>query len=214
MEQVGLNAMPIVALISFLIGVVLAYMGALQLTRFGASVFVVDLLEVAVLRELGILLTAILVAGRSGSAFTAQIGSMKIREEVDAMRTMGLDPVEVLVVPRILALLITLPMLGFIADLAGLLGGGLMTWTVLGIGPATFLERLRDTVDMRHFAAGLIKAPFFALAIGLIGCLLGFRVSGSSESVGRLTTQAVVEAIFTVIVLDAGFAVFFSAIGF
>ncbi|WP_027183535.1 ABC transporter permease [Desulfovibrio inopinatus] len=213
MEQVGFNAVPIAALISFLIGVVLAYMGAQQLAHFGAQVFVVNLIEVAVLRELGILLTAIIVAGRSGSAFTAQIGSMVVNEEVDAMRAMGLDPMEILVIPRITALLIMMPLLGFLADLMGLFGGGLMCWTVLDIGPGAYLTRLHDAVKFWDVVTGLIKAPFFAIAIGLIGCHCGFSVTGSAESVGRLTTSSVVQAIFIVIVMDALFAVFFSSIG-
>ncbi len=212
LEQVGFNAVPIVSLISFLIGIVLAYMGAQQLAYFGAQVFVVNLIEVAVLRELSILLTAIIVAGRSGSAFTAQIGSMVVNEEVDAMRAMGLDPNEILVIPRITALLIMMPLLGFIADIMGLFGGGLMCWAVLDIGPGAFLTRLHDTVKFWDVVTGLIKAPFFAIAVGIIGCHCGFSVTGSAESVGRLTTSSVVQAIFIVIVMDALFAVFFSAI--
>ena len=213
MEQVGLNAVPIVLLIQFLIGVVLAYMGAQQLLQFGAQVYVVDLLTIGILRELGILLTAVIIAGRSGSAFTAQIGSMMLNEEVDAMRSMGVDPVELLVVPRVMALLLTMPLLVFLANLAGLAGGGLMTWLVLDITPPTFIARLRDAFTVGNFTVGMIKAPFFALVIGLIGCHQGFRVAGSSESLGRLTTEAVVQALFSVIVLDALFAIFFSNIG-
>jgi len=213
MQAVGLSAVPIVCLISFLIGIVLAYMGSIQLRAFGAEVFVVNLVSVAVLRELGIMLTAIVVAGRSGSAFTAAIGSMKVREEVDAMQTLGLDPIEVLVLPRILALLITLPILGFIADIMGLLGGGLMSWTSLGVSPGMFVTRLQETTDVWHYITGLIKAPFFALIIGLIGCYQGFQVSGSSDSVGQMTTTSVVRSIFMVIILDAIFAILFVELG-
>ncbi len=213
MEATGLNALPIVGLISFLIGVVLAYQGATQLQRFGAELFVVNLIAVSVLREIGILLTAIVVAGRSGSAFTAQIGSMKVREEVDAMRTLGLDPVEVLVLPRILALVLTLPLLAFFSAMMGLLGGGLMSWLALGIQPGLFVERLNDAVSIWSFWVGIIKAPFFALLIGVVGCYEGFQVSGSAESVGRRTTKSVVEAIFLVIVADAVFSIFFAVVG-
>ncbi len=212
-EQVGLNAMPIVGLISFLIGVVLAYQGANQLQRFGAEVFVVDLIGISVLRELGVLLTAIIVAGRSGSAFTAQIGSMMLREEVDAMRTIGLDPIELLVLPRVLALVLTLPLLAIFADLMGLLGGALMAWVVLDISPLLFIELLREAVDLWTFLVGLIKAPVFAFLIAMVGCFEGLRVTGSAESVGRLTTRSVVEAIFLVIVVDAAFSIFFATIG-
>lgn len=213
MEQAGLNAIPIVALISFLIGVVLAYQGSIQLTQFGAEVFVVDLVAVAVLRELGILLTAIIVAGRSGSAFTAQIGSMKINEEIDAMRTLGLDPMQVLVVPRLVALAITLPLLGFIADIMGLLGGAVMANIELGVSPGVFIERLGNAFAPWSFGAGLIKAPVFAAIIALTGCYMGLKVTGSAESVGLYTTRSVVHAIFAVIVVDAVFSIFFAYIG-
>jgi phospholipid/cholesterol/gamma-HCH transport system permease protein len=213
MEQVGFNALPIVGLIAFLIGVVLAYQGAVQLQRLGAEIFVIDMISISVLRELGILLTAIVVAGRSGSAFTAQIGSMKAHEEIDAMRTLGMDPMEVLVLPRVVALVIALPMLAFFADMMGLLGGGLMAWMVLDISPAMFIQRLHEAVDVWSFLVGIIKAPFFAAMIALVGCYEGLQVSGSAESVGSHTTRAVVEAIFLVIVMDAVFSIFFSVIG-
>jgi phospholipid/cholesterol/gamma-HCH transport system permease protein len=213
MEQVGFNALPIVGMIAFLIGVVLAYQGAVQLQRLGAEIFVIDMISISVLREIGILLTAIVVAGRSGSAFTAQIGSMKANEEVDAMRTLGMDPMEVLVLPRVLALIITLPMLAFFADMMGLLGGGLMAWMVLDISPAMFVERLREAVDFWSFLVGLIKAPFFAATIALVGCYEGLQVTSSAKSIGARTTRAVVEAIFLVIVMDALFSIFFSVIG-
>ncbi len=213
MEKTGLDAVPIVGLISFLIGVVLAYQGADQLRRFGAEIFVIDLVGISVLREIGILLTAIVVAGRSGSAFTAAIGSMKVREEIDAMRTLGLDPMEVLVVPRLLALVITLPLLAFLADMMGLLGGGLMAWVGLGITPGQVIERLGSAVPLWSFWVGIIKAPVFAFLIGMIGCYEGFQVAGSAESVGQHTTKSVVEAIFLVIVVDAAFSIMFAYLG-
>jgi phospholipid/cholesterol/gamma-HCH transport system permease protein len=213
MEQVGLNAVPIIGLISFLIGIVLAFQGSSQLQRLGAEVFVVNLVAVSVLREIGILLTAIVIAGRSGSAFTAQIGSMKVNEEIDAMQTLGLDPMEVLVLPRVLALVITLPLLAFFADIMGLLGGGLMSWLALGISPGAFIERLNSAVSMWSFWIGIIKAPVFAFMIAMIGCYEGFQVGGSAESVGQKTTRAVVEAIFLVIIVDALFSIFFQTIG-
>ena len=213
MQEVGLNAVPIVALMAFLIGVVLAFQGSVQLRQFGAEVFVVDLIAISVLRELGILLTAIIVAGRSGSAFTAAIGSMKLREEIDAMRTLGLDPIEVLVLPRTMALLLMLPLLGMIANFAGLIGGMLMSWIELGVSPGMFMTRLYQNTDIWHLAIGMIKAPFFALIIGVIGCFEGMQVKGSAESVGRLTTTSVVLSIFSVIVMDAIFSIFFAELG-
>ncbi len=213
MEQTGLDAMPIVGLISFLVGAVLAYQGAEQLRRFGAEIFVINLIGISVLREIAILLTAIIVAGRSGSAFTAAIGSMKVREEIDAMRTLGLDPMELLVMPRLLALMITLPMLTFLADMAGLAGGMVMAWVALDISPAQFLERLGDAIPLWSFWVGMIKAPVFAFLIAMVGCYEGFQVEGSAESVGKLTTLAVVEAIFLVIVVDAIFSILFAYLG-
>lgn len=213
MQDAGLNAVPIVALMAFLIGVVLAFQGSTQLRQFGAEIFAVDLIGLSILRELGILLTAIIVAGRSSSAMTAAIGSMKMREEIDAMRTLGLDPVEVLVLPRVLALILTLPLLGFLADVAGLVGGGLMVWLELGISPNLFLSRLSDSMDGWQFGVGIIKAPFFALTIGLVGCYMGLKVEGNAESLGRLTSKSVVVSIFLVIVIDAVFSIFFSMVG-
>ena len=213
MEKVGLNALPIVGLISFLIGVVLAYQGATQLQRFGAEIFVVNLIAVSVLREIAILLTAIVVAGRSGSAFTAEIGSMVVNEEVDAMRTLGLNPIEVLVLPRVLALVITLPLLAFFADMCGLFGGMLMCWGALEISPGLYLERLQGAVSPWSFWVGMIKAPVFAFLIAMVGCLEGLRVTRSAESVGQQTTRSVVTGIFLVIVVDAMFSIFFAAVG-
>ncbi len=213
MQQVGLNAVPIVSLMAFLIGVVLAFQGAAQLRQFGAEVFVVDLIAISILRELGILLTAIIVAGRSGSAFTAAIGSMKMREEIDAMRTLGLDPIEVLVAPRVIALILMLPVLGIIANFAGLLGGAIMSWIELGVSPGVFQSRLVSNTGVWHFGVGLIKAPFFALIIGIVGCFEGMQVGGDAESLGRLTSTSVVLSIFLVIAADAMFSIFFAIMG-
>ncbi|MGB3245054.1 MAG: MlaE family lipid ABC transporter permease subunit [Sulfitobacter sp.] len=212
-QEIGVSAVPIVALMAFLIGVVLAFQGSAQLRQFGAEVFVVDLIAISILRELGILLTSIIVAGRSGSAFTAAIGSMKMREEIDAMRTLGLDPVTILVVPRVLALMLMLPALGFIADISGLIGGALMSWIELGVSPAVFQTRLVSNTDVWHFGVGMIKAPFFALIIGIIGCYEGMKVGGDAESLGRLTSASVVLSIFMVIVMDAMFSIFFAVVG-
>lgn len=213
LEQTCLNALPIVGLIAFLIGVVLAYQGAGQLRRFGAEIFTIDLLGVSVLREIGILLTAIVVAGRSGSAFTAQIGTMKVNQEVDALRTLGLDPLEVLVLPRLLALMVALPLLAFFADIMALLGGGMMCLLVLDIPAAQFVGQLDRAITPSMFWVGVVKAPVFAFLIAMVGCYEGLRVAGSAESVGRLTTQSVVVGIFLVIVCDALFSILFSYFG-
>jgi phospholipid/cholesterol/gamma-HCH transport system permease protein len=212
MEKAGIDAMPIVGLLSFLIGVVMAYQGADQLRRFGAEIYTVNLLGVAILRELGVLLSAIIIAGRSGSAFTAQIGTMQVNQEIDALRTLGLDPVEVLVLPRVFGLTLTLPLLVFYADAMGMLGGGLMTWATLGIPASGFLDQLRGAITEWTLWVGVIKAPFFAAIISMVGCYEGFNVTGSAESVGRLTTQSVVESIFLVIVVDAAFSILFSVL--
>lgn len=212
-EDVGLRAVPIVALMAFLIGVVLAFQGSAQLKQFGAEVFVVDLIAVSITRELGILLTAIIVAGRTASAYTAAIGSMKMREEVDAMRTLGIDPAQALIVPRVLALLLMLPILGLIANLMGLFGGALMSWIELGISPAMFITRLIDGTSVSHIIAGMVKAPVFALIIGIVGCHAGMQVKGNAESLGMMTSKAVVTAIFAVIVADALFSIFFAEMG-
>ncbi|SFP41317.1 phospholipid/cholesterol/gamma-HCH transport system permease protein [Tranquillimonas alkanivorans] len=212
-QAVGLQAVPIVALLSFLIGVVLAFQGAAQLRQFGAEVFVVELIAISILRELGILLTAIIVAGRTASAFTAAIGSMKMREEIDAMRTLGIDPGHALIVPRVLALVLMLPILGLIANVAGLFGGALMSWTQLGISPAMFMSRLAEGTEVAHVFVGLVKAPVFAVLIGVIGCRAGLAVGSTAESLGRMTSSAVVAAIFAVILADALFSIFFEQIG-
>ncbi len=209
MEQSGLDAVPIVTLLSFLVGAVVAFLGATVLRDFGASIFTVELVSYSFLREFGVLLTAILLAGRSGSAFTAQIGSMKSREELDAIRALGLDPIEMLVVPRMLALLVMLPLLAFLAMLAGLVGGALVGSLALDITPGMFISRLYEMTDVRHLWVGLVKAPVFAFLIAVVGCLEGFKVEGSAESVGRHTTSAVVQSIFLVILFDAVFAIFF-----
>jgi phospholipid/cholesterol/gamma-HCH transport system permease protein len=210
MEQTGVDALPIVGLLSFLIGVVMAFQGADQLRRFGAEIYTVNLLGVAILRELGVLLAAIIIAGRSGSAFTAQIGTMKVNEEVDALQVLGLDPVEVLVLPRLTALLLTMPLIAFYANLMALAGGALMTWLALDIPFSVFLSQLRGAVGGWTFWLGVLKAPFFAGIIALTGCYEGLRVSRSAESVGRQTTRSVVESIFLIIVADALFSILFS----
>lgn len=212
MEQTGLKAIGIVGLLSFLIGLVIAYMAAAQLVLFGMQIFVVPLLEIATTREMAVLITAILVAGRSGSSFTAQIGAMVANEEVDAMRTMGLNPMQMLVVPRILALVLMLPVMVMVADIMSILGGMTAVWVSMDITPTVFFYTLHKNMSYQNFLLGLLKTPFFAVAIGCVGCFLGFKVTGSSESVGQLTTKAVVEAIFLVIVLDAVFALLFSAL--
>jgi phospholipid/cholesterol/gamma-HCH transport system permease protein len=213
MQQTGYNALPIVALMGFLIGIVLAYQGAAQLRQFGAEIFVVDLIAVSVLRELGVLLTAIIVAGRSGSAYAAAIGSMKINEEIDAMRTLGLDPVEVLVLPRVLALALMLPVLVLVANCSALVGGALMSWVELDISPNMFVTRLRDNTDASHFVVGMVKAPVFAFLIALVSCWQGLQVAASADSVGERTRTSVVQAIFLVIVMDAVFSIFFAELG-
>jgi phospholipid/cholesterol/gamma-HCH transport system permease protein len=212
-EQTGLDAAPIVALLTFLVGAVVAFLGATVLQRFGASIFTVDLVAFSFLREFGVLLTAILMAGRTASAFTAQIGSMKANEEIDAIRTLGLSPVELLVVPRVLALLVSLPILTFLAMLSGIIGGAVVCAVSLDISPAMFLSLLQSDIGVRHFLVGMVKAPFFAFLIASIGCLEGFKVSDSAESVGAHTTSSVVQSVFVVIVLDAVAALFFMEMG-
>ena len=214
MEATGLDALPIVGLMSFLIGAVIAFMGAKILRLFNAEILTVQLVGIAVLREFGVLLAAILVAGRSGSAFTAQIGSMKLREEIDAMRVLGLEPIEVLVLPRVMALVVMLPILAFCAAMLGLVGGGLVSWLVMDIPPALFMAQFQESIGINNFYVGLIKAPFFAFVIGVIGCFQGMEVEGSAESLGQRTTLSVVQSLFLVIVLDAFFAMFFLEIDY
>lgn len=213
MDITGMRAMGIVGLISFLIGAVMVNQGAIQLAKFGADIFVIDMMGISHLRELGILLTAIIIAGRSGSAFTAQIGSMVLNEEVDAMRTLGMDPIDVLVLPRLIAMLICLPLLTFYADVVGIAGGMLMAWVQLDISPGNFIVYFREEISVDHFWVGIIKAPFFAAIIATCGCYQGLRVEGSADALGSRTTQSVVQAIFLVIAFDALFAIFFTSIG-
>jgi len=213
MDVTGMRAMGIVGLISFLIGAVMVNQGAIQLAKFGADIFVIDMMGISHLRELGILLTAIIIAGRSGSAFTAQIGSMVLNEEVDAMRTLGMDPIDVLVLPRLIALLVCLPLLAFYADVLGIAGGMLMAWVQLDISPGNFIVYFREEISVDHFWVGVIKAPFFAAIIATCGCYQGLRVEGSADALGSRTTKSVVQAIFLVIVFDALFAIFFTSIG-
>jgi phospholipid/cholesterol/gamma-HCH transport system permease protein len=212
LEAFGFRSVPIIALISFLVGGIIAQQSVFQLRSFGTAAFVADLLGILILRELGVLLTAIMIAGRSGSAITAEIGSMKMREEIDALRTMGLDPMEVLIVPRILALVVAMPILTFIASMSGLLGGGLVAWVYGDVSPDVFLARLQNAVKFNTFMVGMIKAPVMALVIGLIASIEGAAVKGSAESLGQQTTASVVKAIFMVIVVDGLFAMFFAAI--
>ena len=211
-EQSGLNAIPIVCLLSFLIGIVIAYVGADQLRQFGAEIFTVNLLGVIMLREIGVLLAAIMIAGRSGSAYTAQIGTMQVNEEIDAMRTLGLDPMHVLVLPRINGLLVSLSILAFLSNVAGLLGGAVMATVVLDVTFVQFLQQLKSVVSLNHFFVGMVKAPVFAFIIAIVGCYEGLRVSGSAESVGRMTTKSVVTSIFLVIIADAIFSIIFSTL--
>jgi phospholipid/cholesterol/gamma-HCH transport system permease protein len=212
--ETGITAIPIVSLIAFLISVVVAYLGAQQLSKFGADIFVVDLVTISVLREMGVLLTAIIVAGRSGSAFAAEIGVMQLNEETDALRAMGMNPIELLVLPRVIALVIALPLLTVIADAMGLAGGGLLSLLNLHIPLVQFVYRLREAVSPTTFWAGLIKAPVFAILIAMVGTYRGMQVRDSARELGRLTTVAVVQAIFFVILADALFAVLFVKIGF
>ena len=212
-HQTGLNAVPIVALLTFLVGAVVAFLGATVLRDFGATIFTVNLVAFAFLREFGVLLAAILLAGRTASAFTAQIGAMKANEEIDAIRALGLDPMELLVLPRLLAMMIVLPILTFIGMLSGILGGALVCIFMLDISATQFLTILQRDIPLNHFLVGMVKAPVFAFLIAVIGCLEGFKVSGSAQSVGEHTTSSVVQSIFMVILLDAVAALFFMEMG-
>jgi len=213
LDNVGWRAVPIILLITFLIGCIIAQQGIFHFRKFGADIYVVDMVGILVLRELGVLIVAIMVAGRSGSAYTAELGSMKMREEIDALRTMGFDPIEVLILPRIVALVIGVPILTFLGSMAALYGGGLVCWLYGGIDPDVFLSRLKEAITLDHFKVGLIKAPFMALIVGVVACVEGLAVKGSAESLGLQTTASVVESIFLVIVLDGLFAIFFASIG-
>ncbi len=210
MQRTGTAALPIVGMLSFLVGIVFAYQGADQLRYYGAEIFTVNLLGLAFTRELGVLLTAIIVAGRSGSAFTAEIGTMQVNEEIDAMTTLGIDPIEVLVLPRMAALAVTLPLLTFYANVMGMVGGAFICSTALGIPLPLFMQQLRGAITGWSFWLGILKAPFFAFCIALVGCREGLRVKRSAESVGRLTTLSVVESIFLVIIIDAAFSILFA----
>ena len=209
----GYRALPIVGLLSFLLGVVIAYQGGVQLRLYGANVFVADLVGLSMLRELAPLITAIIVAGRTGSAYTAQIGTMKVTEEIDALYTIGVTPMELLVLPKLVALLVALPLLTVFADIMGVFGGMVMASSMLGISSTTFLDRLAEAVSTRSYLIGIGKAPVFAAIIAAVGCYQGFQVRGSAESVGRRTTVSVVQSIFLVIVVDAAFSVAFSKLG-
>jgi phospholipid/cholesterol/gamma-HCH transport system permease protein len=211
--RVGWQALPIVLLITFLIGCIIAQQGFFHFRKFGADAYVVDMVGILILRELGVLIVAIMVAGRSGSSYTAELGSMKMREEIDALRTMGFDPVEVLILPRIVALVIALPILAFAGSMAALYGGGLVAWLYGDMNPSIFVARLQEAISVTHFQVGIIKAPFMALVIGIVACSEGLKVKGSAESLGLQTTTSVVKSIFLVIVLDGLFAIFFASIG-
>ena len=212
-ETVGVAALAILGLMGFLIGMVIAQQGAVQLRQFGAEVFTINLVGRLTLRELGVLMTAIMVAGRSGSAFAAQLGTMKLTEEIDAMRTIGVSPMEALVLPRTIAAIVLMPLLGFFTSMVALVGGGLLSWITLEIPPVTFISRIREVVPITDLYIGLIKAPVFGAIIAIAGCFQGMQVEADAEQVGLRTTSAVVQGIFLVIVLDAFFAVFFSSIG-
>jgi phospholipid/cholesterol/gamma-HCH transport system permease protein len=213
LERVGWRAVPIIVVSTFMIGAILAQQGIFRFRTVGLDVYVVDMVSVLVLREVGVLIVCVMVAGRSGSAYTAEIGSMKMREEIDALRTMGLDPVEVLVLPRIVALVIAVPLLTFLGSMAALYGAGLVCWLYAGMAPEIFIERLREAIWLPTFAVGMIKAPFMALTIGLVACSEGFEVEGSAASLGLKTTASVVKSIFLVIALDGLFALFFAGVG-
>jgi phospholipid/cholesterol/gamma-HCH transport system permease protein len=212
-EVVGVSALGIIGLMSFLIGIVIAQQGAVQLSQFGAEFLTINLIGRITLRELGVLMTAIMVAGRSGSAFAAQLGTMKLTEEIDAMRTIGVSPMEALVLPRTLAAVVMMPLLGFYSSVIAIIGGGIFCWISLDIPPITFIQRLREVVPITDLYVGMVKAPVFGLIIALAGCFQGMQVEGDAEQVGTRTTAAVVQAIFLVIVVDAFFAVFFERIG-
>jgi phospholipid/cholesterol/gamma-HCH transport system permease protein len=212
LDRVGWRATPIILLIMFLIGGIIAQQGFIRFRRFGADLYVVDMLGVLVMRELAAVIVAIMIAGRSGSSYTAELGSMKMREEIDALQTMGLDPVEILILPRIVALIIALPILTFLGMIAGLYGGGLVCWLYAGINPDIFMTELRD-LSFNHFVVGMSKAPFMALVIAIVACVEGLQVKGSAESLGLQTTVSVVKAIFAVIILDGVAAVFFASMG-
>jgi len=213
LDRVAWQAVPIILLITFLIGGIIAQQGIFHFRKFGAELYSVDLVAILVLREIGVLIVAIMVAGRSGSSYTAELGSMKMREEIDALRTMGFDPVEVLILPRIIVLIIALPVLTFLGSMSALYGGGLVAWLYGGMSPDIYISRLTEAISLTHFKVGMLKAPFMGLVIGIVACAEGLKVKGSAESLGLQTTASVVESIFLVIVLDGMFAIFFASIG-
>jgi phospholipid/cholesterol/gamma-HCH transport system permease protein len=213
LDRVGLQAVPIILLITFLLGCIIAQQGIFHFRRFGAELYVIDMIGILVLREIGVIMVSIMIAGRSGSAYTAELGSMKMREEIDALRTMGFGAVDVLVLPRLVALVIAMPILTFLGSMAALYGGGLVCWLYGGISPEIFISRLKDAISIDHFMVGMIKAPFMALIIGLVASTEGLQVKGSAESLGLHTTASVVKSVFLVIVTDGLFAMFFAAIG-
>jgi len=210
LQTAGFEALPITGLLSFLLGIVIAYQGAEQLERFGANIYIADLVGLSMVRELSPLMTAIIVAGRSGSAYTAQIGTMKVTEEIDALRTIGVGPLELLVLPKMLALIVALPLLTVYTDVTGILGGMIMAQAKLDVSFSVFFERLNDAISLKSYVIGIAKAPLFAVIIALVGCYQGFKVSGSADSVGRQTTVSVVQSIFLVIVIDALLSIAFS----
>lgn len=212
-HQSGFNALLIVGLTAFLVGMVIAYQGAVQLAKFGADIFIVDTVAISMTRELGPMITAIVIAGRSGSAYTAEIGAMKITEEISAMRTMGFDPFSFLVLPRLFALMIALPLLIFFADIMGIIGGAFASYMELGISPTMFIDRLYEVLEVKHYLLGMLKGPIFAFVIATIGCYRGFGVSDNTESLGLQTTSSVVNGIFLVIAFDALFSVIFTELG-
>ena len=213
LDRVAWQAVPIILLITFLIGGIISQQGIFHFRKFGAELYSVDLVGILVLREIGVLIVAIMVAGRSGSSYTAELGAMKMREEIDALRTMGFDPIEVLVLPRIVVLIIALPVLTFLGSISALAGGGLVAWLYGGISPDIYMSRLIEAISLTHFKVGMLKAPFMGLVIGIVACAEGLQVKGSAESLGLKTTDSVVESIFLVIVLDGLFAIFFASIG-
>jgi phospholipid/cholesterol/gamma-HCH transport system permease protein len=213
LDRVCWQAVPIILLITFLIGAIIAQQGIFHFRKFGAEMYAVDLVGILILREVGVLIVAIMVAGRSGSSYTAELGSMMMREEVDALRTMGFDPVEVLILPRVLVLIIALPILTFLGSMAALYGGGVVAWLYGGMSPEIYISRLEEAISLTHFKVGMIKAPFMGLVIGVVACAEGLLVKGSAESLGLQTTASVVKSIFLVIVLDGLFAIFFASIG-
>ncbi|MDE2579264.1 MAG: ABC transporter permease [Hyphomicrobiales bacterium] len=214
MENFGLRSTPIILLINFLVGGIVAQQGIFQLRYFGAETFAVDLIGILILRELGVLLTSIMIAGRSGSAIAAELGSMKMREEIDALKVMGMRPMDVLVTPRVLALILVMPLLNFLADMAAIFGGMVVSWIYAGLSPDAFLSRLQVAIGLNTFMVGMIKAPFMAMVIGVIGAMEGLAVEGSAESLGRQVTSSVVKSIFMVILVDGLFAIFFASIDY